>query len=53
MQISLKRYDELVESEAILHALQAAGVDNWEGYSEAMEELEKKYKVTEVSTETE
>lgn len=33
--ISQKRYKELMEAEVKLNALYAAGVDNWEGYSEA------------------
>lgn len=38
--ISRKEYDRLLEAEAMLLALQAAGVDNWAGYSDAMAELE-------------
>lgn len=38
--ISRKEYDRLLEAEAMLLALQAAGVDNWTGYSDAMEQLE-------------
>lgn len=34
--ISLKRYEQLFESEKILDALYEVGVDNWEGYEEAM-----------------
>ena len=30
--ISKERYDELLESEKNLQALEAGGVDNWEGY---------------------
>ena len=30
------RYEELVEKERQLDALEAYGVDNWDGYSEAM-----------------
>ena len=29
-------YDQLLERDRILTALEAAGVDNWEGYSEAL-----------------
>lgn len=36
--ISKKRYKQLLESERFLYALEAAGVDNWEGYSLACEE---------------
>lgn len=32
----IKRYNELVEAELKLRALEDAGVDNWEGYDEAM-----------------
>jgi len=31
-----KQYDTLVRDQKILQALEAAGVDNWEGYDEAM-----------------
>ena len=30
------RYKELIRDEAILAALDAAGVDNWDGYDEAL-----------------
>lgn len=33
--ISLKKYNQLVSDSLFLNALMAAGVDNWEGYSEA------------------
>lgn len=33
--ISVKRYEQLLEAERFLSAIEAAGVDNWEGYSEA------------------
>ncbi len=36
--ISKERYEELREAERTLNALQAAGVDNWEGYEYAMSE---------------
>ena len=36
--ISMKRYKDLIMAEDKLLALEAAGVDNWEGYSDAMEE---------------
>jgi len=32
-------YEELKREAKILHALQAAGVNNWEGYDVAMESL--------------
>jgi hypothetical protein len=34
--ISLSEYEELLESAAWLGALEHAGVDNWEGYDEAV-----------------
>lgn len=37
--ISKERYDELIFSEKKLNALEGAGVDNWEGYGYAIEEL--------------
>jgi hypothetical protein len=33
------RFEELTNAEATLSALEAAGVDNWEGYDHAMEIL--------------
>ena len=35
--LSKEKYDSLVEDSLFLEALQAAGVDNWEGYSYACE----------------
>ena len=38
--IPRERYEELVKSESKLSALFHAGVDNWDGYDDAMETLE-------------
>jgi hypothetical protein len=38
--ISLKRYLDLMAKEDILEALKIFGVENWEGYDEAMRSLE-------------
>lgn len=35
--ISKKEYDSLIEDSEFLEALRQAGVDNWEGYSYAVE----------------
>jgi hypothetical protein len=35
--ITQKEYNELLESQRSLEALQCAGVDNWSGYCEAQE----------------
>ena len=35
--ISKEEYDSLLEASDKLLALEGAGVDNWEGYDEAME----------------
>lgn len=35
--IPIERYDELVAAEEFLQALEAAGVDNWDGYDYAKE----------------
>jgi hypothetical protein len=35
-----KRYEQLIEDQKKLNALESAGVDNWEGYDEAMEFLD-------------
>jgi len=37
VEITKERLEELLEMEDILRCLQAAGVDNWEGYDYAME----------------
>lgn len=34
--ITLDRYNDLIKSEETLRALEAAGVDNWQGFDEAM-----------------
>lgn len=36
--IPIEFYNELIERDKILAALEAAGVDNWDGYDFAMEE---------------
>lgn len=36
------RYDELVKAEAFLDALEAFGVDNWDGYSDAWVSIQPK-----------
>ena len=38
--ITQKEYDELLEREKKLDALEAGGVDNWELYDDAMETME-------------
>jgi len=37
--ISKKEYDKLLNDSRILRALEGAGVDNWEGYDDAMNEI--------------
>ena len=39
--IRLADFKELVESAKLVDALQAAGVDNWDGYGYAVEMLEE------------
>jgi hypothetical protein len=39
ISISKERYDELIAVEEKLSALECAGVDNWEGYDFAMEDI--------------
>jgi len=41
IEVSKRRYQELLDAEARLDALEAGGVDNWEGYDEAMRILEE------------
>ena len=38
--ITKEEYDNLLDSDSKLSALEGAGVDNWEGYDYAMEEYE-------------
>jgi hypothetical protein len=40
VKISKEEYKHLLEDSDILSALNAAGVDNWDGYDYAMEMLE-------------
>ena len=35
-KLTRKRYKELIIAEAVLNALYAGGVDNWEWYSESL-----------------
>ena len=39
IEITIERYNELRFAECILNALQAAGVDNWEGYADAIDAM--------------
>lgn len=39
-QLTEARYNELLKAEAILNALYAAGVDNWEWYGDALKDIE-------------
>ena len=39
MEISEEEYDELKHCQRVWYALEAAGVDNWDGYDDAMENL--------------
>jgi hypothetical protein len=38
--IPKKEYEELLEDQKMLDALKGAGVDNWEGYDDALDTLE-------------
>lgn len=40
ISISKKEYEQLIEDQKWLRALEAAGVDNWEGYDFARESLD-------------
>ncbi len=40
ISIPKTEYDELIESQKLLQALESAGVDSWEGYHMAQETLE-------------
>jgi len=37
--ISKEEYDRLLKAEETLTALESHGVDNWDGYSDAMEDV--------------
>ena len=37
--ISVERHADLIEAETILDALQAAGVDNWDGFEVVMDSI--------------
>jgi hypothetical protein len=39
VEVPKEQYDELIEAQEKLSALEAAGVDNWEGYDDAMRML--------------
>lgn len=38
--LSAKEYNRLLEDSKLLAALEAAGVDNWDGYEDALEYME-------------
>lgn len=38
--ITRKQYNSLINDQKVLIALESAGVDNWDGYEFAMENLE-------------
>lgn len=40
IEITKARYEALLEAEQILSALEMAGVDNWDGYDDALDYLE-------------
>lgn len=40
--ITKKEYDRLIKDQEKLYALEAAGVDNWEGYNIAIDILDGK-----------
>lgn len=41
MKLSSERIDELLRAEEKLNALEMAGVDNWDGYDDALEAIRK------------
>lgn len=44
ISIPKEEYDKLVEGQKLLYALEAAGVDNWEGYDMAREAMDEDYR---------
>lgn len=51
VELSIEEYEELLEAEALLMALFAAGVDSWEGYEQALEDFVNGDEVTEEDEE--
>lgn len=45
MEITNKRYNELLEAEMILNSLYNAGVDNWDGWDMAIDLFEELRKI--------
>lgn len=43
VSITKKEYDDMIEDQQLLQALQSAGVDNWEGYDMARESMDENY----------
>ena len=41
--IPLKEYESLKNDAAFLRALEACGVDNWEGFGDALEDFKTNY----------
>ena len=41
--ILTEEYEELLRAQKLLEALQAAGVDNWVGYDDALELLDEEF----------
>lgn len=41
--IGLAVYEQLMKDSALLDALQKAGVDNWDGYSDAIHSLNERH----------
>lgn len=41
IEIEKEEYDQLIQDQKILRALEGGGVDNWEGYESAMESLDE------------
>ncbi len=41
VELNDSEYDKLIEDQRRLRALEAAGVDNWEGYEIALEDFEE------------
>lgn len=39
VEIPIQRYEDLLHSEKVLDCLRATGVDNWEGYGDAISDL--------------
>ena len=51
-ELSSKRIIQLLKAEKLLNALEAGGVDNWEGYDESLKDLRKEEEIDNLVVDT-